>query len=106
MSVNSPYDRSNGYEDNAERFMVIRNARIGAAAVSDWANGLSAGSSILDLGCGHGVPISQALIENGFAVHGIDASAKMIAAFRERFPVLFGSEGPNLTAVAVSGPGC
>jgi len=42
--------------------------------------------SILDLGCGHGVPISQALINEGFAVYGVDASAKMIAAFRERFP--------------------
>jgi hypothetical protein len=34
MAVNSPYDRSNGYEDKAERFMVSRNARIGAAEVS------------------------------------------------------------------------
>jgi SAM-dependent methyltransferase len=68
--------------------MVSRNARIGAAEVSDWAKALPAGSSILDLGCGHGVPISQALIEDGFAVHGIDASAKMIAPSVNGFPTL------------------
>jgi cyclopropane fatty-acyl-phospholipid synthase-like methyltransferase len=44
------------------------------------------GSTVLDLGCGTGVPISQALIERGFNVYGVDASARMIAAFRARFP--------------------
>jgi 2-polyprenyl-3-methyl-5-hydroxy-6-metoxy-1,4-benzoquinol methylase len=38
------------------------------------------------VGCGHGIPISQALIDEGFAVYGIDASPSMIAAFRSRFP--------------------
>jgi 2-polyprenyl-3-methyl-5-hydroxy-6-metoxy-1,4-benzoquinol methylase len=32
------------------------------------------------------VPISQALIEEGFNVYGVDASAKLIAAFRKRYP--------------------
>jgi 2-polyprenyl-3-methyl-5-hydroxy-6-metoxy-1,4-benzoquinol methylase len=40
---------------------------------------------VLDLGCGHGVPISQVLIQEGFALYGIDASAKLITAFRNRF---------------------
>jgi SAM-dependent methyltransferase len=32
------------------------------------------------------VPISEALIEGGFPVWGVDASPAMVAAFRERFP--------------------
>jgi SAM-dependent methyltransferase len=42
--------------------------------------------SVLDLGCGAGVPIAQHLLENGFAVTGVDSSAAMIAMFQARFP--------------------
>lgn len=41
---------------------------------------------MLDLGCGSGFPIAQALIGEGLHVHGIDASPSMVAAFRQRFP--------------------
>jgi 2-polyprenyl-3-methyl-5-hydroxy-6-metoxy-1,4-benzoquinol methylase len=81
-----PQDKSNGYEEAAEVFMSSRNPRIGAATVRDWSQTLPPGSSVLDLGCGHGVPISRALIEEGFNVYGVDASAKLIAAFRKRYP--------------------
>jgi 2-polyprenyl-3-methyl-5-hydroxy-6-metoxy-1,4-benzoquinol methylase len=81
-----PQDKSNGYEEAAEVFMLSRNPRIGAAIVREWSQTLPPGSLVLDLGCGHGVPISQALIEEGFKVYGVDASAKLIAAFRKRFP--------------------
>jgi SAM-dependent methyltransferase len=54
--------------------------------VREWSKTLPPGSSILDLGCGNGVPISEVLINEGFAVYGVDASPKLIAAFRERFP--------------------
>jgi 2-polyprenyl-3-methyl-5-hydroxy-6-metoxy-1,4-benzoquinol methylase len=46
-------------------------------------------SCFLDLGCGHGVPISQTLIEEGFTVFGVDASRTLIEAFRKRFPNAF-----------------
>jgi cyclopropane fatty-acyl-phospholipid synthase-like methyltransferase len=59
---------------------------VGADTVREWALGLPSGGSVLDLGCGNGVPISQALIDSGLVVHGVDASASMIAAFRARFP--------------------
>jgi len=79
-------DKSNGHEEAAEEFMHRRNSLIGAAVVRAWSGTLAHGAKVLDLGCGHGIPISQALINDGFAVYGVDASAKMIAAFRERFP--------------------
>jgi cyclopropane fatty-acyl-phospholipid synthase-like methyltransferase len=47
---------------------------------------LPSGAAVLDLGCGTGVPISQALIERGFKVYGVDASPAIVAAFRARFP--------------------
>jgi 2-polyprenyl-3-methyl-5-hydroxy-6-metoxy-1,4-benzoquinol methylase len=79
-------DKSNGYEEVADRFMSSRNPRIGVGTVREWSQALPPRSSILDLGCGHGVPISQTLIEDGFTVYGVDASIKLIAAFRKRFP--------------------
>src|SRR6516165_187568 len=49
---------------------------------------LPGGATVLDLGCGTGVPISQALIEHGFNVFGVDASPKIVAAFRASFPAV------------------
>ncbi len=66
--------------------MRVRSSRIGQAKVREWSRTLPLGAAILDLGCGHGVPISQVLIEAGFAIYGVDASERMIGAFRERFP--------------------
>jgi SAM-dependent methyltransferase len=86
MAKNAAQDKSNGYEEVATAFMSQRNPRIGAATVREWCYALRHRSSILDLGCGHGVPIARVLIQKGFAVYGVDASPKMIAAFRQRFP--------------------
>lgn len=81
-----PQDKSNGHEEVAERFVLARNPRIGASTIREWSQTLARGCSILDVGCGHGVPIAQALTEEGFAVYGVDASPKLIEAFRQRFP--------------------
>jgi SAM-dependent methyltransferase len=79
-------DRSNGYEAIAAEFISRRSCTIGVSVVREWARSLPRGASILDIGCGPGVPISRALIDDGFQVHGVDASPAMIAAFRERCP--------------------
>lgn len=79
-------DRSEGWDGVAEQFMAARSA-IGRALVRSWArDNLRPSSSIVDVGCGSGVPISQALIEDGFEVSGIDASPRLINAFQRRFP--------------------
>ena len=81
------HDPSNGWEAVAAELIASRQrSRIGQATIRTWARGLPAGASILDLGCGSGVPVSEALIENGLAVTGVDASPTLVAAFRERFP--------------------
>jgi 2-polyprenyl-3-methyl-5-hydroxy-6-metoxy-1,4-benzoquinol methylase len=79
-------DQSNGYEEFAEAFFRARDSRIGAAEVREWSKTLPLGCSVLDLGCGHGIPVSRVLIDAGFTVYGVDASPTMIAAFRERCP--------------------
>jgi 2-polyprenyl-3-methyl-5-hydroxy-6-metoxy-1,4-benzoquinol methylase len=87
MTSIAPTDQSNGYETVSGNFMSIRSrSSIGVATVRDWAKSLPLGGSVLDVGCGHGMPISKALIDEGFAVYGIDASPSMIAAFRSSFP--------------------
>jgi 2-polyprenyl-3-methyl-5-hydroxy-6-metoxy-1,4-benzoquinol methylase len=79
-------DKSNGYEAIAEAFSRARTVSIGPLTVRNWAKRLQPGASILDIGCGNGVPISQALLQEGFAVHGVDASETLVAKFRMRFP--------------------
>jgi cyclopropane fatty-acyl-phospholipid synthase-like methyltransferase len=82
-----PPDQSNGYEEYAEVFMRARNNQIGPSSVLEWSRSLAPGSSVLELGCGHGV-ISQAVIDAGFSLHVVDASPKMIRAFQARFPTV------------------
>lgn len=80
-------DGSNGYEAAAEDFMSHRTAStIGAATVRQWARLFPRGGAVLDLGCGHGLPISRTLVDEGLTLFGVDASVTMIAAFRARFP--------------------
>jgi 2-polyprenyl-3-methyl-5-hydroxy-6-metoxy-1,4-benzoquinol methylase len=47
---------------------------------------LSRGASILDIGCGSGEPIARNLIDQGFALDGVDASPTLIGICRARFP--------------------
>jgi SAM-dependent methyltransferase len=84
-------DKSNGYEDIAQIFISGRgrnHSGIGGSVVADWSQTLPGGATVLDLGCGTGVPISQVLMERGFHVYGVDASPTMVAAFRARFPTV------------------
>jgi SAM-dependent methyltransferase len=79
--------RSTGYEDVAAEFIAVRgrnSSGLGASVVADWSETLPSGATVLDLGCGTGVSISQVL--RGFKVYGVDASPTIVAAFRARFP--------------------
>lgn len=80
-------DRANGYEAHAAEFMAHRDrSRVGAATVREWTRRLPEGASVLDLGCGHGVPVSAELMDAGCRVWGVDASPALVWAFRQRFP--------------------
>jgi SAM-dependent methyltransferase len=78
-------DTSEGWDAVAKTFMAIRS-EVGANVVRCWAmDAFPPSTAILDLGCGSGMPIAQALVGEGFAVWGIDASPSLIAAYRSNF---------------------
>ncbi|MGK6356314.1 class I SAM-dependent methyltransferase [Sphingomonas sp. DT-207] len=79
-------DRSEGWDGVAEQFIAARSG-IGTGLVRSWARDhLPLSATVVDVGCGSGVPIAQVLVEEGFTVFGIDASPRLIATFRRRFP--------------------
>lgn len=79
-------DPANGYEQHAAEFLSRRSSEIGAATVRQWTRKLAQGAAVLDVGCGCGVPITAALVGEGFAVSALDASPTLVAAFEEQFP--------------------
>ena len=80
-------DQSNGYDAVADEFIRARlSGNVGELEVRTWSRQLPPSGSVLDLGCGNGVPVSQCLIEEGFEVFGIDASPRMVEEYRQRFP--------------------
>jgi len=80
-SVAPVYDRIAGWFDSNRIRTLIERPYLDAVMEA-----LPPGAAILDLGCGTGEPILRYLIERGFAVTGVDASAAMIELARMRFP--------------------
>ncbi len=78
-------DGSNGYDACASHYIASRSS-IGASTVRAWTASLPRGASVLDVGCGHGIPVTQALVDAGCRVSALDASPALVAAFRTRFP--------------------
>ena len=82
-------DPSNGYEAIAQDFIIHRNqSTIGVETVLTWAQALGPQATILDRGCGNGIPITEALVKEGHILFGIDASPTLITSYRENFPDL------------------
>lgn len=82
-------DSTNGYEAIARDFIAYRRkSTIGAETVRSWAHTLAPKATILDLGCGNGIPITEALVKEGYKLYGIDASPTLMASYREHFPDL------------------
>lgn len=81
------HDPSHGYDAAAEAFIEARSA-VGRDVVTAWARELPPGGSVLDVGCGHGVPVTEALVEAGLSVWALDASPRLAAACQARFPTV------------------
>lgn len=82
-------DKSNGYEGIAPEFINGRGLTVngvGASTVRNLAQQLDAGSTVLDVGCGTGIPMTKILIEAGLVVSAVDASPAMVSAFQHNFP--------------------
>ena len=63
--------------------------------VQKWASALARGSSVIDLGCGPGFPITSVLVDEGLHVSGVDAAPSFVAAFQRDLP------GTTITCEAV-----
>ena len=85
-------DRSNGYDAVSEDFLAgrgnseTRSIAIGVKEVRGWAKTLQPGSSVIDLGCGPGFPLTAVLVEEGLRVFGVDAAPSFVAAFQRNLP--------------------
>lgn len=78
-------DPSRGWDAIAQDFIAARSD-VGADIVRRWATQLPPGAAVLDIGCGSGAPVAEALVAAGFRVFGVDASPTLVAAFRRRLP--------------------
>jgi len=54
--------------------------------VRKWARTLPRGSSVIDLGCGPGFPITAVLVDEGLHVFGVDAAPSFVVAFQRNLP--------------------
>lgn len=83
-------DQSNGYESVAAEFLAGRgrasSTAVGTRQVRDWARTLPPGATVIDLGCGTGLPITKVLVEEKLNVYAVDASPSLVAAFRQNLP--------------------
>ena len=83
-------DRSNGYEGIAAEFIALRGRHrskgVGVHEVRKWARTLHRSSTVIDLGCGSGLPITEVLVTEGLTMYGIDASPSLVEAFRRNLP--------------------
>jgi SAM-dependent methyltransferase len=84
-------DPSSGYEAVSGEFLARRGSNtrstgIGAKEVRRWARTLRRGSTVIDLGCGPGFPITVVLVEERLDVFAIDGAPSFVAAFQRNLP--------------------
>jgi SAM-dependent methyltransferase/lipopolysaccharide biosynthesis regulator YciM len=80
-TIASCYDNMVGAYQERHRTFQTRDRWL-----NQLADGLCQGASVLDLGCGAGVPIARELALRGCKVLGLDASPQQIAAARSNVP--------------------
>ncbi|KAF4409869.1 MULTISPECIES: class I SAM-dependent methyltransferase [Streptomyces] len=101
----SAIDRSGqaeAFDAIAGRYTEAFPHREGQQAATDWlTDNLPAGSRVLDVGCGTGLPTAGRLAGAGHRVVGVDLSAAMVALARENVP---GAEFHQLDLADI-GPG-
>jgi 2-polyprenyl-3-methyl-5-hydroxy-6-metoxy-1,4-benzoquinol methylase len=84
-----PMNPSHGYDEVARIFIEMREKSIqgiGSETVRKWAKSLEPNSTVLDLGCGSGIPLTKILLEVGLKVYAIDASPQLVREFQIHFP--------------------
>jgi 2-polyprenyl-3-methyl-5-hydroxy-6-metoxy-1,4-benzoquinol methylase len=77
-----------GYDQMAEQYLATKDPEdpLALEALEDLATLLPSEAAVLDLGCGAGVPVTRWLADRGFAVTGVDVSAKQLELARTNVP--------------------
>lgn len=75
-----------GYDAIAERYDAGRERFKNRDVLEQFAALVRTGGEVLDVGCGGGVPVAKFLVDQGFAVTGIDISDSMLRLAQERIP--------------------
>ena len=77
-----------GYDRMAEQYLATKDPedQLALAALEDLASLLPPEAAVLDLGCGAGVPVTRWLGDRGYAVTGVDVSAKQLELARRNVP--------------------
>ena len=87
MNPASHADTASAYEAHAHSFLRTRDASaVGSRVVAQWARTLQPGAEVLELACGGGHPITQALHAGGLKLWAVDSSPTLLAEFARRFP--------------------
>jgi 2-polyprenyl-3-methyl-5-hydroxy-6-metoxy-1,4-benzoquinol methylase len=74
------------YDLIADWYARDRTHLTGLPEVQALADSLAPGASVVDVGCGNGIPLKRFLVEAGFDVLGVDSSPKMLERFRTNLP--------------------
>lgn len=74
------------YDLIADWYRGDRSGAIGVQEALDAVASLPHGSRVLDIGCGNGWPITNALVAAGYRVVGLDSSQGMLERFRVNVP--------------------
>jgi ubiquinone/menaquinone biosynthesis C-methylase UbiE len=73
-----------GYDEIAERYLAARTGGADIDLLPELVTRLGPGHTVLDAGCGAGVPVMQMLVDAGLSVVGIDLSSVQLELARAR----------------------
>jgi len=74
------------YDRIAVWFERTRDPAVGLPDLDALARALPPSARVLDVGCGHGIPVSRWLVERGCRVTGLDSSPAMISRYGANVP--------------------
>ena len=87
MNPSKHPDAAAAYEAHAASFLRTRDASlVGSRVVAQWARTLPPGAEVLELACGGGQPITQALHAAGLNLWALDGSPTLLGVFAQRLP--------------------
>lgn len=81
-----PTPKHNSYDQIIQAYLLERSSFKNHTCLRKFADLLQPGATVLDIGCGAGVPIDKFLTKQGLLVFGFDHSAKQIELARRLVP--------------------